>query len=106
MTVQKPLDFILINDLADKRSMGRVVSQITSWWKDKTGTVWGGRPLKKLAPDNWFMLYTQDMPRIWTPLPAAMETVVELFNEYRLAHPNTPRVFDIPHLMTHQRRKK
>ena len=72
MTVQKPLDFILINDLADNRSMGRVVSQITSWWKDKTGTVWGGRPLKKLVPANWFKLHTQCMPMLWTHPPAAI----------------------------------
>ena len=41
---------------------------------------WGGRPMKKLEPDDWFELHTQDMPRIWTPNPEAMETVVELFN--------------------------
>ena len=30
-----------------------------------------------------------------------METVVELFNDYRLAYPHIPHVFAIPILMTH-----
>ena len=101
MTGQNTLYFIPLNKSADERSGGRLVSWVNSWWKYKTRTVWGGRPLKKLAPDNWFMLYTQDMPRIWTPLPAAMETVVELFNEDRLAHTYTPHMFALPSLMTH-----
>ena len=35
-----------------------------------------------------------------------MEIVVELFNEYLLAHPHIPHVFAIPHLMTHLWRKQ
>ena len=35
-----------------------------------------------------------------------METVVELFNEDRLAHPHTPHVFSIPCLMTHLCRRQ
>ena len=72
LTSQNPLEFITLNDLADERSGRRVVSWITSWWKDKTEAVWGGRPLKKLETDYWFELHTQDMPRLWTPPPAAM----------------------------------
>ena len=37
--------------------------------------------------------------------PAAIETVVELFNEH-LVHPHTPYVFVVPHLMAHLRRKQ
>ena len=76
MTVQNLLGFIPLNDSADDISGGRLVSWITSWCKLKTGTVWGVRPLKKLAPDDFFELQTQYMPRLWTPTPAEMETVV------------------------------
>ena len=34
-----------------------------------------------------------------------METVVELFNDDRLAHPEIPHVFCVPRLMTHLWRK-
>ena len=97
---QNPLELILLNESDDKRSRGRVVSWITSWWKDTTEAAWGGRPLKKLAPGDWFELHTQYMPRLWIPTPAAMENVVELFNEDCLAHPHIPHVFAIPRLMT------
>ena len=39
------------------------------------------------------------------PSPAAMETVMELFNEDRIAHPQNPHVFVVPRLMTHLWRK-
>ena len=45
------------------------------------------------------------MPMICTTPPSAIETVVELFNEDRLAHPHIPHVFAIPHLITHLWRK-
>ena len=35
MTGQNTLEFILLNESADERSGGRVVSWITSWRKDK-----------------------------------------------------------------------
>ena len=34
MTGKNPLYFIPLNELADERSGGRVVSWIISWWKD------------------------------------------------------------------------
>jgi hypothetical protein len=37
--------------------------------------------------------------------PAVMETALELFGNDRLAHPQGPHVFVIPHLMTHMWRK-
>ena len=49
--------------------------------KDRTGAAWRGNALKKLSPDDWFQLNTQDRPRLWTDTPAEMEKVVELFNE-------------------------
>ena len=95
MTGQKPLEFIPLNELSNERSGGRVVSWITSWCKDNTGTVWGGNTLKKMEPENWFELHTQDMPRIWTPPPEAMENMVEVFNKYSLTHPHILHVFAI-----------
>ena len=99
MAGQNPLEFIPLNKLADERSGGQVVIWINSWWKDRTGAAWGGRSLKRLSPEYWFEMHTQDRPRLWTPPPAAIETVVEVFNEYHLAHPNIPHVFAIPRLM-------
>ena len=66
----------------------------------------GGRALKRLSPGDWFELHTQDRPRLWTPPPAAMETVVGLFNRFFLAHPHIPHVFAIPRLMTHLWRRQ
>ena len=40
MNGQNPLDFIPMNESADERSGGRVVSWINSWWKDRTGAAW------------------------------------------------------------------
>ena len=80
MTVQNPLDFIPLNESADEISRGRVVSWITSWFKENIEAAWGGRPLNKLAPDDWFELHIQDMHMLCTPTPVEMENVVELFN--------------------------
>ena len=66
------LNFINLNELADERSGGRLVSWIDSWWKDRTEAAWGGRAPKNLAPDDWFKLHTQDRPRLWTHPTAAM----------------------------------
>ena len=69
LTGQNPLDFIPLNESADKISGRRVVSCITYRCKDKTVTVWVGILLKNLEPGNWFELHIQYMPRIWTPPP-------------------------------------
>ena len=62
--------------------------------------------MKKLAPENWFELHTQDMPRICIPSQVATENVVELLNEDCLSHPHTSHVFYIPRLMKHLCRKQ
>ena len=82
MTSQNPLNFIPLNESADERLGVRVVIWIKYWWKDRTGASWRGRALKRLSPDYWFEIHTQDRPILWTNSPAAMETVVEVFNEY------------------------
>ena len=71
MTGQNSLDFISLKDMDDERSGGRVVSWITSAWKDNTGTVWGGLSLMKLVSKYRFYLHTQYMCRIWTNPPAS-----------------------------------
>jgi hypothetical protein len=43
--------------------------------------------------------------RLWLMPPAAMEVVLELLCEDRLAHPQWPHVFVVPRLMTHLWRK-
>ena len=106
MNGQNPLNFIPLNESVDERSGGRVVSWINSWWKDTTWAAWGGRALKRLSPDDWFDMHTQDRPRLWTPPSSDMETVVEIFNEYRLAHSHIPHVFAIPRLMNHLQRRQ
>ena len=105
-TNQNSLDFIPVNESADERSGGRVVSWITYFWKDRTGAAWGVCALNRLSPDDWFELHKKYRPRLWTPPPAEMETVVEVFNEERLVHPHIPHVFAIPHLMTHLWRRQ
>ena len=106
MNSQNPLEFIPQNESADERSGGQVFSWITYWCKYRTGAAWVGRALKNLAPDDWFQLHTQDNPRLCTPSPAAMETVLKLFNEDRLSYPNIPHVFSIPSGKTHLWRKQ
>jgi len=69
------------------------------------GSPWCGSDLRLLKPEDWFDLHNNSEPRLWIPPPAAMETVVELFNEDRLAHPHIPHVFAVPSLMTHVWRK-
>ena len=87
MTCQNPLEFIPLNDSANGRSGGRIVSWNNSWWKDRKGAAWGGSALKSLSPDDWIELHTQDSPRICTPPPEA--------------HTHIPHEFAIPSLMTH-----
>ena len=62
--------------------------------------------MNRLSPDYWFQLHIQDRPRLWTPPPAAMETVVEVFNEDCLEHVHTPHMFAIPRLMTNLWRRQ
>ena len=100
-----PLSFIPLNEDASRRTKSRVVDWIASWWSDRRGQSWCGLPLKLLAPEDWFELHNIWEPRLWIPPPAAMETVVEIFNEDRLAHPQIPHVFAVPCLMTHVWRK-
>ncbi|KAL7530331.1 hypothetical protein ACHAXR_005038 [Thalassiosira sp. AJA248-18] len=83
----------------------RLAEQGGSWWRSGSGDPWGKRKLKMLSPQDWFLRHECEEPRLWCPPPAAMETVVELFNEDRLAHPKIPHVFAIPRLMTHLWRK-
>ena len=42
---------------------------------------------------------------MWIPPPAAMEKVMEVFNEDRLAYPWNPYIFVVPRLMIHLWRK-
>ena len=61
--------------------------------------------MKTLELYDWFELHTQDMS-MGTPPPAAMETVVGLFNKYFLEHSHIPHIFSIPFLMTHMWRNQ
>ena len=69
ITSKNSLDLITMNESADKRSGGRVVIWITSWWKDRTGAAWGGHALEKFSLDDWFQLHTQYRPIIWISPP-------------------------------------
>ena len=60
----------------------------------------------RLSPYGWFEIHTQDKPRLWKSPPESMETVVEVFNEDRLAQTQIPHMFSIPCLMTHLWRRK
>ena len=57
------------------------------------------------APETMFDLKDMQAARLWVVAPAVMETALELFGHDRLAHPQWPHVFVIPHLMTYMWRK-
>ena len=101
MKGESPLHFIPLDTGAVARSQGRVQKWVNSWWNDLSGEPYLGSSLRLLEPNDWFELYDIEAPRLWSPPPAAMETVMELFNEDRLAHPEMSHVFVIPRLMTH-----
>ena len=54
-----------------------------------------------VTEDNLFDLHDVEDLRLWMPPPAAMETIIEVFNEDRMAHPKHAHVFVVPRLMTH-----
>ena len=58
-------------------------------------------PLIEVTKDKLFDIDTVEGPRLWLPPLAAMETIMEVFNEDRMAHPRRAHVFVIPRLMTH-----
>ena len=101
MTGEDPLKFLPFDLGADDRSQGLVSKWVKSWWRYKGPMNFTGQPLKLLTPVDWFTLYEIKQPRLWCPPPAAMETVVKLFSNNRLVHPNIPHVFCVPRLMTH-----
>ena len=102
---EDPLQYIPLDQGAVERSAA-VETWVRSWWKGAKGGPALGQELKLLEPADWFSTYEFEEPRLWSPPPAAMETVVELFNEDRLAHPQIPHVFVLPRLMTHLWRKQ
>jgi hypothetical protein len=83
----------------------KVSAWVHSWWKTKKGTPFGGFPLGNITKDNMFELRDLKAARLWMMPPAAMEVVLELLCEDRLAHPQWPHVFVVPRLMTHLWRK-
>ncbi|KAL7468881.1 hypothetical protein ACHAXS_009127 [Conticribra weissflogii] len=106
MSGEHPLTYVPLNEDANTRSGGRVKEWVESWWEDTGGSAWLDAPIRLLTPEDWFTLYEIEEPRLWIPPPAAMETVVEMFNEDRLVHPHIPHVFAVPRLMTHLWRKQ
>ncbi len=116
MAGMHPWDVIPLNEGADERSQGRVEKWVRAWWSDQEGTPWTrvsgdntqyeSTQLTKLDPEDWFRLRDILGHRLWMPPPAAMETVVELFNEDRMVNPHLSHVFVIPRLMTHLWRKQ
>eukprot|EP00956_Cyclotella_meneghiniana_P002842 scaffold3367_cov32-Cyclotella_meneghiniana.AAC.1 len=102
---EEPWRFIPLALSASER-MGRAVEDwVASWWGTGSES-WCGASLTKLEPTDWFELRKVVGPRLWIPPPAAMETVIERFNEDRLVRPHLPHVFVVPRLMTHLWRKQ
>ena len=97
-----PLKFLSYDLGADKRSQGLISKWVKSWWRCQGNCRnFSDQPLKLLTLVDWFTLYEIKQPRLWCPPPGAMETVVELFTDNQLIHPNIPHVFCVPHLMIH-----
>ena len=105
MAGEDPMSFLPFDEGADERSRGKVSAWVKSWWQDEREADWGNYPLVEVTKDNMFELKDVDGARLWMPPPAAMETVMEMFNEDRLAHPTAPHVFVVPRLMTYLWRK-
>ena len=117
-----PWEYIPLNEDAVQRSHGRVSDWVKKWWHDEEGEAWcsprklknGGKDeqerwesetLKHLEAEDWFRLHEIKGHRLWTPPPAAMETVMELFAEDHLVNPHLAHVFVVPRLMTYFWRK-
>ena len=96
-----PMRFLPLSQGALDRAGGGLEEWVRGWWRDSGGKPWFGAELRKLDPEDWFLLHTFKDPRLWSPPPAAMETVLELFNEDHLVNPQIPHVFLVPCLMTH-----
>ena len=101
MSGKQPLEYLPLNEGADERSGGLVEKWVNSWWTSPEMASGSANSIKLLSPEDWFTLYENKQPRLWCPPPAAMETVIELFNDDRLVHPGIPHVFCVPRLMTH-----
>ena len=95
-------DPLLFVPLAEK--VGKLVS---SWWRDSEGKKpWGNMDPTDVTKDNLFDLYKVKGPRLWMPQPVAMETIIEVCNEDRMAHPHQVHVFVIHRPVTHLQRKR
>ena len=58
-------------------------------------------PLTEFTKDNLFDLLNVEGSRLWMPPPAAIKTIMVVFNDDRLAHPHCIDVLVVPRLMTH-----
>ena len=96
-----PLSFFPFNEGANERSGNKLKVWIESWWDN-----WDGGTLVEMTKDLWFESRHVKGARLWMPPPAAMRTVMEVFNEDRIADMKTTHIFAVPRLMTHLWRKK
>ena len=62
-------------------------------------------PLNGSHQELFFDLHKVEDPRLWMPPPDAMETIMEMFNEDRMAHPKQAHLFVVPRLMVQLWRK-
>jgi hypothetical protein len=100
-----PWRFVPLSQSANHRMPRLLLSWVNSFWCNSSGEPWCGSHLHLLSPNDWFLLHELNKPRLWMPAPAAMTTVLEVFNDDRLTRPHLPHVFVLPRLMTHLWRK-
>ena len=106
MAGEDPLSFIPLDKGAGQRSEGRVQEWIRKWWGGGEGAKPAlGAALVEVTKEMMFELNTVEGARLWVPPPAAMEVVMEMYNEDRIAHPWNTHIFAVPRLMTHLWRK-
>ncbi len=112
MSGDNPMSFLPFHLGADAQSQSRDGKWARSWWRTKdsalvtsTGWDWENLPLQEIGPDNMFELKEVKAARLWMLPPMAMEVATELLWEDKLAHPQWPHVFCVPHLMTHMWRR-
>ena len=61
--------------------------------------------MTEVTKDNPFDLHRVDGRILWMPMPATMETMMEVFNEDRVVHPLNSHICVVPRFMTHLWRK-
>ena len=65
MKGEDPLQYVPLDKGANTRSQGWVKQWIDSCWKNREGSLWRGRCLELLEPQDWFLLHECEELHLW-----------------------------------------